>query len=273
MAGERRGHLRGGDQQAPSGGTSTQFATGTFCAGCHGVRFFGKDPLAAKWHLIQTSGAPPVQICLSPHSDSALSLGPVASAIDQATSSVVFAIAFLYQTSKTGLVRAAVNRLTGKPLFSYGISDKGFGFEVKKPDGSDGIVPFDYLKKNTAPPFSAEWGGAGIHEHNKFVVADFNLPTAKVFTGSCNLSESGEAGNGDHLIMIQDPRVATSYTIQAVLIFDHLHFASKMNAIKTKTELTLQKPLKFSKANCWYATLQSRLLPRGRFHFQLRGLQ
>jgi phosphatidylserine/phosphatidylglycerophosphate/cardiolipin synthase-like enzyme len=215
---------------------------------------FAKDPLAAKWHLIETSGAPPVQICLSPHSDTALSLGPVASAIDQATSSVFFAIAFLYQTSKTGLVRAAVDRITGKPLFSYGISDKGSGLEVKKPDGSDGIVPFDYLKKNTSPPFSAEWGGAGIHEHNKFVVTDFNLPTAKVFTGSCNLSESGEAGNGDHLIMIQDPRVATSYAIQAVLIFDHLHFASKMNAIKTTTELTLQKPLKFSKAKeTWFA--------------------
>jgi hypothetical protein len=39
---------------------------------------FAKDPLAAKWHLIQTSGVPPVQICLSPHSDTALSLGPVA---------------------------------------------------------------------------------------------------------------------------------------------------------------------------------------------------
>jgi hypothetical protein len=78
------------------------------------------------------------------------------------TSSVFFAIAFLYQTSKTGLVRAAVDRLTGKPLFSYGISDQGSGLEVKKPDGSDGLVPFDYLKKNTAPPFSVEWGGAGI---------------------------------------------------------------------------------------------------------------
>jgi phosphatidylserine/phosphatidylglycerophosphate/cardiolipin synthase-like enzyme len=216
---------------------------------------FAKDPLAAKWQLIQAVGAPPVQFCLSPHSDPTLSLGPVAAAIDQATSSVFFAIAFLYQTSKKGLVRAAVDRLTNKPLFSYGISDKGSSLQVKKPDGSDGIVPFAYLKKNTSPPFSAEWGGAGIHEHNKFVVTDFNLPTAKVFTGSCNLSESGEKGNGDHLIMIQDPRVATSYAIQAVLIFDHLHFASKMNAVKKKTNLVLQKPLKFSKKakETWFA--------------------
>jgi hypothetical protein len=56
------------------------------------------------------------------------------------------------------------------------------------------------------------------------------------------------------LIMIQDPRVATSYAIQAVLIFDHLHFAAKMNAVKKKTDLVLQKPIKFSKAKeTWFA--------------------
>lgn len=215
---------------------------------------FAQDPLAAKWHLIQPPNAPPVRICLSPHADPTLSLGPVAAAIDQATSSVFFAIAFLYQSSKTGLVRAAVDRLTDKPLFSYGISDKGSSLQVTKPDGTAGIVPFAYLQKNTAPPFSAEWGGAGIHEHNKFVVVDFNLPTAKVFTGSSNLSESGEKGNGDHLIMIEDPRVATSYAIQAILIFDHLHFATKMNALKKTTTLTLQKPVAFSKApQTWFA--------------------
>jgi hypothetical protein len=86
------------------------------------------------------------------------------------------------------------------------------------------------------------------------IVVDFNLPTAKVFTGSCNLSESGEKGNGDHLIMIQDPRVATAYAIQAILIFDHLHFAAKANAVKKLTTLTLQKPIRFSKAKeTWFA--------------------
>ena len=80
-------------------------------------------------------------------------------------------------------------------------------------------------------PFQQEWsGGAGIHQHDKFVAADFNLPTAKVFTGSSNLSPSGETGNGDNLVMIEDPRVATSYAIEALRIFDHLHFRSNMQA-------------------------------------------
>jgi hypothetical protein len=78
-------------------------------------------------------------------------------------------------------------------LFSYGISDKAGGLQVTKPDGSKGIVAFAYLAKHAPEPFKSEWsGGAGIHEHDKFVVVDFNLPTAKVFTGSSNLSVSGE---------------------------------------------------------------------------------
>jgi hypothetical protein len=180
---------------------------------------FSTRDLAAKWHLIQPAGAPPVQFCLAPHGNPDLSLNPVAAAIDQATSSVFFAMAFLAQTKTTDTVRAAVDRLTSKPAFSYGISDKSEGLSVNKPDGTVGLVGWDYLRKSTPPPFAAEFSsGSGIHEHNKFVVTDFNLPSAKVFTGSSNLAESGEAANGDHLIMIEDPRVATSYAIQAVLI-------------------------------------------------------
>lgn len=215
---------------------------------------FPTSDLATKWHLIQPHGAPAVQFCLAPHGNPDLSLNPVAAAIDQATSSVFFAIAFLAQTKTTDAVRAAVDRLTSKPVFSYGISDKATGLSVKKPDGTVGLVPWDYLKKSAAP-FAAEFSsGPGIHEHNKFVVADFNLPTAKVFTGSSNLSESGEKGNGDHLIMIEDPRVATSYAIQAVLIFDHLHFAATMNSAKKPSDLLLQKPIAISKAKAaWFA--------------------
>jgi hypothetical protein len=54
--------------------------------------------------------------------------------------------------------------------------------------------------------------------------------------------------------MIEDPRVATSYAIQAILIFDHLHFAAIMNAVKKPTQLLLQKPIPVSKAKAsWFA--------------------
>ena len=190
---------------------------------------FPNDPISHKWHLVHVPNKPLTHFCFSPHSDTDLSLNPLGAAIDQATSSVFFSIAFLYQT-KAGAVREAINRLMMKNVFSYGISDRKGGLTVQKPDGSLGIVDFSYLAGITPMPFKAEWsGGKGIHEHHKFVVTDFSLPTAKIFTGSSNLSPSGEAGNGDNLVMIEDTRVATSYAIEALRIFDHLHFRTVMS--------------------------------------------
>jgi phosphatidylserine/phosphatidylglycerophosphate/cardiolipin synthase-like enzyme len=213
------------------------------------------DPIFKQWHLIQEPGKPPVHLCLSPHSDPALSLTPVGAAIDQATSSVFFVIAFLNQ-AKSGAVREAIDRLADKSVFSYGISDKVGGLTVTKPDHSTGIVDFHSLAKNAPEPFKSEWnGGNGIHEHDKFVVTDFNLPTAKVFTGSCNLSVSGEKNNGDNLVMIEDPRVATSYAIEAVRIFDHLHFRSNMQKAASTGDnniLTLRKPTAISGQPAWF---------------------
>jgi phosphatidylserine/phosphatidylglycerophosphate/cardiolipin synthase-like enzyme len=216
---------------------------------------FNAQPIAQQWHLVQVEGKPPVHFCFSPHKDADLSLSPVGAAIDQATSSVFFVIAFLNQ-AKTGALREAVDRLQDKAVFSYGISDKKGALEVKKPDGSLGIVDFKYLAAHTPEPFKSEWdGGSGIHEHDKFVVTDFNLPTAKVFTGSSNLSVSGEEKNGDNLVMIEDPRVATSYAIEALRIFDHLQFRTKMQgAASTKDSgaLMLQKPAAISGKAAWF---------------------
>lgn len=221
---------------------------------------FNKDPISKKWHLVQEPGKPTAHFCFSPHSQPNLSLNPLGGAIDQATSSVFFSIAFLNQT-KSGATREAIDRLMKKDVFSYGISDKAGGLQVNKPDGSVGLVDFIYLAQNAPEPFKSEWsGGKGIHEHHKFVVTDFSLPSAKVFTGSSNLSPSGEKGNGDNLVMIEDPRVATSYAIEALRVFDHLHFRSRMQAAKkttgkkskTKDELTLQKPTAISGKPAWF---------------------
>jgi hypothetical protein len=134
----------------------------------------------------------PVHVCFSPHSSSALPLNPVRGAIEQASSSVFYAVAFLNQL-KSGPTKEAFDRLIERPIFSYGLSDKAGGLEIIKPDGSVGLVDFAFLAKNAPEPFKSEWsGGQGINVHHKFVVTDFSLPTAKVFTGSSNLAPSGE---------------------------------------------------------------------------------
>jgi len=128
---------------------------------------------------------------------------------------------------------------------------------LNKPDGSAGLVDFNSLAAHSPPPFRDEWsGGAGINIHHKFVVTDFNLPTAKVFTGSSNLAPSGEAGNGDHLLMIEDGRVATSYAIEALRVFDHLHFRDSMkqaaDAHRSVDTLKLAKPTAISGKPAWF---------------------
>ena len=84
-----------------------------------------------------------------------------------------------------------------------------------------------------------------------------------MFTGSSNFSPSGESGNGDHLIMIEDRKIATAYAIEAVRVFDHLHFRNRMrNALGKKGEkakkskappaITLQKPKAISGKDPWF---------------------
>lgn len=224
---------------------------------------FKKSDLSKKWQLAPASAAAsgvPVHVCFSPHSSSALSLNPVNGAIEQASSSVFYAVAFLNQI-KSGPTKEAFDRLIARPIFSYGISDEAGSMAIKKPDGSVGLVDFAYLAANAPEPFKSEWsGGQGINVHHKFVVTDFNLPTAKVFTGSSNLAPSGENGNGDHLLMIEDPKIATAYAIQAVLIFDHLHFRSTMKDASAlapaarKDALTLHKPTAISGKPAWFET-------------------
>ena len=47
--------------------------------------------------------------------------------------------------------------------------------------------------------------------------------------------------------MIEDPRVATSYAIEALRVFDHLEFRNKMQEAPYKGDpLTLHKPTSLS---------------------------
>jgi PLD-like domain len=222
-------------------------------------RGFKADPLAGKWHMVNVEGKPAAHFCFSPHQSSDLSLNPVRGAIDQATSSVLYSIAFLNQI-KSGPTKEALDRLIRKNIFSYGIADKRGSLEIAKPDGSTGLVDFAYLAEKAPEPFKSEWsGGKGINIHHKFVVTDFSLPSAKVFTGSSNLAPSGESKNGDHLIMIEDRKVATGYAIEVLRIFDHLHFRSRMRDARKKKPadqisqpLTLMKPTAISGKPAWF---------------------
>ncbi len=202
---------------------------------------FRKNPLSQQWWVVRDEPGSKVSLCFAPHADSALSLDPIATSIEQATSSVLYSIVFLNLIN--GKVRTALDELMQRALFSYGVAQRAGKLAVRKPDGSVGLLPFAYLARNAPAPFKAEWSGnAGNMVHNKFVVTDFNGANPTVYTGSSNLAGGGEKNNGDHLIRIEDRKIAVVYAIEALRLFDHFHFrvnASQPGALQT---LRLAKP-------------------------------
>lgn len=207
-------------------------------------RTFRQNPLSQQWWVVRDQPLSRVSLCFSPHTDSALSLDPVATAIEDAASSVLYSIVFLNQI--TGKVRDALEELMDRSLFSYGVAQRTSGLAVKKPDGSIGLLPFAYLAEDAPEPFKTEWSGnTSGHSnmvHHKFLVTDFNGERPTVFTGSSNLAHGGEKDNGDHLIRIEDRKIAIAYAIEAIRLFDHFHFRVKTQEQDSPGMLRLAKP-------------------------------
>ncbi len=166
------------------------------------------------------------QVAFSPHVPSNALLKTVGDDISEhATSSVLYSLAFLYQT--TGPIRTAIKHVTeDDAIFVYGVSDRKVGgIDLQKPAGN--VVPVEpsALTGDVPEPFKSEpVGGSGNRMHHKFVVIDFDKPTARVYLGSYNFSSPADTKNGENLLLIRDRRIATAYAVEALRIFDHYHF-------------------------------------------------
>ena len=213
---------------------------------------FRHSPLSQSIQTIKHANGPTINVSYSPHRATSLSLDPVVNAINQASSSVFYSIAFL-NNMRESPVGVALAELLNRPVFSYGTVNTAGELQVIKPDGTLAVADFAYLAKKAPEPFRAEWaGGRGINIHHKFVVTDFNLASAKVFTGSSNLAPSGEKNNGDHLIMIEDQKIATAYVIEAIRVFDHLQFRQRMQGAGDVQVLKLLKPTAITGQPAWF---------------------
>ena len=78
--------------------------------------------------------------------------------------------------------------------------------------------------------------------HHKFVVIDFDKPTARVYLGSYNFSSPADTKNGENLLLIRDRRIAVSFMVEALRIFDHYNFRVAQSAQKAKKPLVLPRP-------------------------------
>lgn len=200
---------------------------------------FPTSPCAA-WTPVQLDGIN-MEVSFSPHGSANARLQDIANDIDATQSSLFYSLAFLY-LAKTGPIHAAITRVINTPgRFVYGMSDEDAAIVIQKPDGIAAPVYYKALTKNAPPPFNPEPSATGIHLHHKFVVIDFDKPTARVYTGSHNFSDAADRKNGENLMLITDTRVATSYMVEAVTMFDHYHF-NIVQSQTPSTALLLQKP-------------------------------
>ncbi|TIX86396.1 MAG: hypothetical protein E5V21_00930 [Mesorhizobium sp.] len=117
------------------------------------------------------------------------------------------------------------------------------GFTVHKPNGNTAPVYFARLNKHVPTPFKVEpYTGIGPNLHHKFLVIDFNTPDARVWTGSYNFSKPADLQNGENLLLIRDQKIATSYMVEGIRIFDDYHFrVTQEDAAEAKKTSSLQK--------------------------------
>jgi hypothetical protein len=171
-------------------------------------------------------------VAFSPHSDKNAMLKTIADDIKTATSSVLYSLAFLYQT--TGVLRDAIETVTNRAdVLVYGISDRPVGgLHVLDPHGNPVPVAPSSLGAGLPPPFSEEpkRTSVGNYLHHKFVVIDFDTPDARVYLGSYNFSGPADVSNGENLLLFKDGRIATAYAIEALRIYDHYAFRASPEA-------------------------------------------
>jgi phosphatidylserine/phosphatidylglycerophosphate/cardiolipin synthase-like enzyme len=222
------------------------------------VTGFGQTA-SAKWTNLKLSGIE-ARVAFSPHSSQNALLAEIAVDIGQKTTSNLFySLAFLFQTQ--GAIRDAIEKVSkNDAIFVYGISDKkvGGGLDLQKPDGNVSPVFPAALRKNLPEPFKSEptglsSGGVGTRMHHKFVVIDFDKPTARVYLGSYNFSSAADGKNGENLLLIRDRRIAVSYVVEALRIFDHYHFrVAQQEAKKARKKLHLAQPPRQPGAKPWW---------------------
>ena len=210
---------------------------------------------SAQWTDLGLSGID-ARVAFSPHATSNAALASIGTDIEtKSTSSILYSLAFLFETG--GAIRDAITKVTeGDDIFVYGISDRKVGgIDLQKPDGNVQPVFPAELADHLPEPFKSEpKGGGGTRMHHKFVVIDFDRPTAHVYLGSYNFSPTADTKNGENLLLIKDRRIAVSYMIEALRLFDHYHFrVTQKEAATAVKELTLKKPPRKPGEKPWWS--------------------
>src|SRR5262249_435547 len=117
------------------------------------VADFAANPPSAMWTDLGLAGID-AKVTFSPHNKAGARLAAIAKDLNGTKSSLLFSLAFLYQTP--GPIRTAIKKLSNqKNIFVFGISDKEVkkkgeapGLDVKTPTGNEPVTfPAALIKK------------------------------------------------------------------------------------------------------------------------------
>ncbi|WFU49159.1 phospholipase D-like domain-containing protein [Sinorhizobium terangae] len=231
---------------------------------------FEDSPLANARHVFD-QGVPPTSITFAPHTEAMAKsvLGDIVTRIGKEVAdggvraSILFAVMEL-DSGTPNPVYEVLNKIhTERSIFSFGISDNPKGISLYKIGSSQGVlVTGKPGKTHLPPPFEQiRYVGLGHQVHHKFVVCGFRGNDPTVFCGSSNLALGGEQANGDNLLAIRDPEVATVFAIEAIGLIDHFNFlngldtapAAKDEALRNadKREAAVQSEWFLSASDGW----------------------
>jgi phosphatidylserine/phosphatidylglycerophosphate/cardiolipin synthase-like enzyme len=226
---------------------------------------FRKSPSARLTSL----GLPGIDgsVAFSPHSTENALLETIADDVKTATSTVLYSLAFLYQTK--GVLRDAIEEVTKKAdVLVYGISDRPVGGLHVNPNGNPVPVAPASLVAGLPPPFSEEpkRANVGNYMHHKFIVIDFDTEDARVYLGSYNFSRPADENNGENLLLFRNDRIATAFAIEALRIYDHYAFRATPEGQAAGSQ-PLRPPPGPGEAPWWDRFYTDELLTRDRLTF------
>jgi len=208
---------------------------------------FAATALATQPYVPQSPPAPKLSITFSPHTTALVGkiLNGICSRIKEEQtapkSNVLFAVMQL-TGSETPVYQTLSNLHSAQTLYSYGISDAVNGIFLYQADSKRGVLvtgkPSSVI---LPPPFDQVPSPPGHEIHDKFVVCGLNGSDPVVYCGSSNLASGGEAENGDNLLEIHDPDVATAFAIEVLLLVDHYNFLDRYATAKKSKSPAVKK--------------------------------
>ena len=216
---------------------------------------FAKSDDAKQIFSFSSSGIPKTEITFSPHqqAEAEKNLDNMVARMEEEkktkNGSILFAVMGL--DSGTGPVLPALKELhKEEKIFTYGISDTPGGIFVYTPRKKTGaLVSGKPTATKLPPPFDQVPGvGLGHQVHHKFIVCGFNGKNPVVYGGSSNLALAGEQVNGDNLIAIHDPDVATAFALEALALVDHFDFLDRSSTVAGKSPEKVKKASKQQQA-------------------------